>query len=229
MPGHRGACSKRKLDEAEQRRLIDEALADVDFSSLERGAPSLVAADAAATTYANALYEAAQDAGRLDEVRSATCRRVVRALAREAVARARALQPRVPVEAKRRIIAQLAAGRRRARRQGVLSCCSTTAASTLLPDLERGVRRALRARAARARGHADHRRSRSTTPRPTTCAGASRRRPASTSTIERRVDPAILGGVVLRMRDRLVDASVRARARRAAPLPAQVRLALCPS
>ena len=30
---------KRKLDEAEQRRLIDEALADVDFSSLEGGEP----------------------------------------------------------------------------------------------------------------------------------------------------------------------------------------------
>jgi F-type H+-transporting ATPase subunit b len=30
---------ERKLDEAEQRRLIDEALADVDFSSLEGGEP----------------------------------------------------------------------------------------------------------------------------------------------------------------------------------------------
>ena len=30
---------KRKLDESEQRRLIDEALADVDFSSLEGGEP----------------------------------------------------------------------------------------------------------------------------------------------------------------------------------------------
>jgi F-type H+-transporting ATPase subunit b len=30
---------KRTLDEAEQRRLIDEALADVDFSSLEGGEP----------------------------------------------------------------------------------------------------------------------------------------------------------------------------------------------
>ena len=30
---------KRKLDETEQRRLIDEALADVDFSSLEGGEP----------------------------------------------------------------------------------------------------------------------------------------------------------------------------------------------
>lgn len=30
---------KRKLDEAEQRRLIDEALQDVDFSSLEGGEP----------------------------------------------------------------------------------------------------------------------------------------------------------------------------------------------
>jgi len=30
---------KRKLDESEQRRLIDEALADVDFSSLEGGDP----------------------------------------------------------------------------------------------------------------------------------------------------------------------------------------------
>ena len=28
-------------------------------------------------------------------------------------------------------------------------------------------------------------------------------------TIDRRVDPAILGGIILRMRDRLVDASVR--------------------
>ena len=30
-------------------------------------------------------------------------------------------------------------------------------------------------------------------------------------TMERRVDPAIIGGVVLRVRDRIVDASVRRR------------------
>ena len=71
---------RERLDEAEQKRLIDEALADVDLSAVRdragRAGGTLMAEriEAGARVYATALYEAAVDAGR--SARStATCAR----------------------------------------------------------------------------------------------------------------------------------------------------------
>ena len=63
---------RARLDEAEQRRLIEEALADVDLSTLVPPEPAGGVdgrhVDPAGRVYANALHEAAGDAGRVPEV-----------------------------------------------------------------------------------------------------------------------------------------------------------------
>ena len=56
------------LDAADHKRLIDEAIGELDFSALQQGARTSAMA-VVARTYARALFEAAKDAGRIDEVR----------------------------------------------------------------------------------------------------------------------------------------------------------------
>ncbi len=64
--------TRKSLDGADQKRLVEEALAEVDFSTL--AGSGVVARNGArpmeeiARVYAQALFEAAQDAGRLDDV-----------------------------------------------------------------------------------------------------------------------------------------------------------------
>lgn len=167
-----------------------------------------MAADPAAQAYANALYEAAVDAGRLDAVRR-DLSAFVRALA-ETPALGRALfNPAFPTEAKKRVVGQMAVGGDDLvpKTIGVLL---DNGRITLLPDLEQlfveryeHEQRELTltlttaieiddAKAEELRGRLEQ----ST---------------GQKITLKRVVDPQILGGVVLRMRDRRVDASVRRR------------------
>ena len=68
--------TRKSLDSDDQKRLIEEALAEVDFSSLEgngsgevtRGGGEL-AVEEIARVYARALFEAAKDQGKLDAIR----------------------------------------------------------------------------------------------------------------------------------------------------------------
>jgi F-type H+-transporting ATPase subunit delta len=165
-----------------------------------------VAADPAALAYANALYEAAADVNRLDKVRK-DLSAFVRALA-ENPSLARALfNPSFPLEAKRRIIAQICTGADELVPKS-LNVLLDNGRFTLLVDLEQAYveryereQRELSIVVTTAIAIDDAK-----------AADLGKRLEAATGqkiTIDRRVDPAILGGIVLRMRDRLVDASVR--------------------
>ena len=59
--------TRKTLDSDDQRRLVEEALGELDFSAL--GARRTSAMEEIATVYARALFEAAQEQGRLDVVR----------------------------------------------------------------------------------------------------------------------------------------------------------------
>ncbi len=163
-------------------------------------------ADPAALAYANALYDAAEDAGRLDKVRK-DLHAFVRALA-ENPRLARALfNPSFPPEAKRRIIAQICTGADELVPKALIVLLDN-GRFTLLVDLDEAFveryereQRELAITVTTAIEIDDAK-----------AAELGKRLEEATGqriTINRRVDPAILGGIVLRMRDRLVDASVR--------------------
>ena len=110
--------------------------------------------------------------------------------------------PAFPDAAKKQILAQMTRGRRPARAQRAASCSSTTGASTRCPTSSRSCTRptSAAAPAARARAHdrrPDRRRRGRVDPRQ-----AGRRPAATRCTLERSVDASILGGVVVRVRDR---------------------------
>ena len=167
-----------------------------------------MAADPNAQAYANALYDAAVEAGRLDAVRR-DLSAFVRALA-ETRALARALfNPAFPSEAKKRVVNQMTIGGDDLVPK-TIHVLLDNGRIELLPDLEQlfveryeHEQRELTltlttaieiddAKAEELRGRLEQ----STGQR---------------ITLKRVVDPQILGGVVLRMRDRRVDASVRRR------------------
>jgi F-type H+-transporting ATPase subunit delta len=167
-----------------------------------------VAADPTALAYSNALYEAATDAGRLDAVRR-DLTAFVRALAENPMLARALFNPAFPVEAKKRVVAQIAEGGDELVPKAI-AVLLENGRITLLPDLEQlfveryeTEQRELTltlttaieiddAKAEELRGRLEQ----STGQR---------------ITLKRVVDPSILGGVVLRMRDRRVDASVRRR------------------
>jgi F-type H+-transporting ATPase subunit delta len=165
-----------------------------------------VANDPAALAYANALYDAAEDAKHLDKVRK-DLTSFVRALA-ENLPLARALfNPSFPVEAKRRIITQICTGADELVPKALIVLLDN-GRFNLVVDLQQGF------------DERYEREQRELTVTLTTAieiddakaADVGKRLEQATGqriTIHRRVDPAILGGVILRMRDRLVDASVR--------------------
>ena len=165
-----------------------------------------MAADPNAQAYANALYEAAVEAGRLDAVRR-DLSAFVRALA-ETRPLARALfNPAFPTEAKKRVVNQMTVGGDELVRKAIHVLLENGRVA-LLPDLEQLFveryeyeQRELAITVTTAIEIDDAK-----------AAELGKRLEAATGqkiTINRRVDPAILGGIVLRMRDRLVDASVR--------------------
>jgi F-type H+-transporting ATPase subunit delta len=168
----------------------------------------MAAVDPAARAYADALYEAAQETGRLDAVRKDLAA-FVRALA-ETRPLARALfNPAFPNDAKQRIVAQTLVGADELVPKAILVMLDN-GRITLLPDMEL------------AFAERYEREQRELTVILTTAieiddtkADEVRARLQQATgqhiTIKRVVDPAILGGVVLRMRDQLVDASLRRR------------------
>ena len=60
--------TRKSLDAADHQRLVSEALAEVDFSSLAGSEASEQLMEEIARVYANALFEAAQDTDQLDEI-----------------------------------------------------------------------------------------------------------------------------------------------------------------
>lgn len=165
-------------------------------------------ADAAVTPYAEALFEAADQANALDRVHRdlgafteavATTRDLSRAL----------FNPSFPTHAKSLIISKLAQGGEPLVEKS-LQVLLRNGRLSLLPDLNEAFDERYRAR------------ERSLAVRLTTAVPIDDRQAESlrkqlegatgqTVTLQRTVDPAILGGVVLRVRDLLVDASVRRR------------------
>lgn len=161
-----------------------------------------------ATPYATALYQAADEAQRLDAVDGGLA--AVADAVRENPALARALaNPAVPREAKGRVIAELCTGADEmvARFLGVLLEHRRLDALSEIQGVF-----AERVRLARGELAVEL-----TTAVPIDDATAqtveSQLREATglDVTMDRTVDPEILGGVVLRVRDRLVDASLRRR------------------
>jgi F-type H+-transporting ATPase subunit delta len=164
--------------------------------------------DPAARAYADALYEAAQEAGRLDAVRKELSA-FLRALA-ESHQLARAMfNPAFPNDAKQRIVAQVLTGADELVPKAI-NVMLENGRITLLPDMEaafaeryekeqRELTVTLTTAIALDDTKADEVRSRL------------QQATGQNITLKRVVDPAILGGVVLRMRDQMVDASVRRR------------------
>lgn len=165
-------------------------------------------ADATATPYAEALFTAARDAGKLKEV-NRDLSGFVRSLS-ESRELARALfNPAVPAEAKHRVLGAMT-------RTGEPLVASTLAVMLdrgrleLLPDVHEAFadryRREVREMAVTL-----------TTAIPIDDAQAEQVRgkleaaTGHTIDMQRNVDPAILGGVILRVRDTLIDASIRRR------------------
>ena len=165
-------------------------------------------ADAAATPFAEALYDAALAAGRLDAVNRDLA--AVRTAIDDAPDLARFLvNPAFPADAKRRVLDSMTAGG------------DQLVASFLNVLISHG-RLELLVDAAEAFAERYRREQRElavslTTAVPIDDAQADSLRQklesatGQTVTIRRTVDPSIVGGVVLRVRDLLVDASVRRR------------------
>lgn len=167
-----------------------------------------MAVEAGATTYAEALFVAAEAAGRIHEVQRDLAA-VTAALAESRPLARAVFNPAFPIDAKKRVIAQLAEG-------GdplvvnVIYVMLDNGRLGLLPDVERlltdryrslehEVPVTLTTAIAVDDALADELKSR--------LESASGRKVV----MERIVDPAIIGGVVLRVRDQLVDASIRRR------------------
>jgi len=165
-------------------------------------------ADAAAIPYANALFAAGEQAGRLDAVHrdlTAFCEAVV---AQRDLRRA-LFNPAFPIGSKSVILAKTCAGGEPLV-GNALQVLLQHGRLGLLADLQEAF-------AKRYRDHEHALAVELTTAVPIDAAQAESLRArleqatGQTVTVSPRVDPAIIGGVVLRMRDLLVDASVRRR------------------
>ena len=60
--------TRKSLDDADHKRLVEEALAEVDFSALAGTEPANKLMEEIARVYADALFEAAKDTDKLDEI-----------------------------------------------------------------------------------------------------------------------------------------------------------------
>ncbi len=165
-------------------------------------------ADDAATPYADALFRAAEQAGTLDATHR-DLSGVVRSVAENRDLSRVLFNPAFPVEAKRRVLAQVAAG-------------GDPLVGSFLRVLVDHGRLELLADAYEAFADRYRRRQRELAVHLTTAVaiddavadGLRRQLEQATGQsveITRAVDPAILGGIVLRVRDLLVDASLKRR------------------
>ena len=135
-----------------------------------------------APSTASALYEAAEDAGHLKQVAAATCNDLGSALAENAAAGARAVQPGVPAARQEGNPREAHARGRRARRPRAVLVLVDHGRLDELPEADR--RRSTSATqqaAARARGRAHDRHPDRRRRRPTSCAAGSPGRPARRS------------------------------------------------
>ena len=60
--------TRKTLDDADQRRLVEEALSELDFSGISSGAREQLMEELA-QVYARSLFEVALEQGKLDELR----------------------------------------------------------------------------------------------------------------------------------------------------------------
>ena len=206
---------RRQLDETEQRRLIDEAMADVDFSQFapaESGTASggrrVVAEliDHGGRVYAEALFRAAEEAGRVPAV-DADLRDFVESLASDRAALGSLLNPRLPHESKRRIVAALLKDADPLVRNAMLVLVDngrlellhdvSVAYAELAAEQERILD--IEVTTAVELGAAQVQQLQQSIEQAT---GLSAR-------LEAKIDPAIIGGIVLRARGVLLDASVQ--------------------
>ena len=194
---------------ADQQRLIDEALAEIDFSAARRE-PVVAAAH---RIYARALFEAAQEQGKLDAVHAQLQQlRDAVAVGRRAARAAREPRGRVAREGRRARAHR--PGRRRRRSSNFLRLLAEKGRAGELPRDRRRARRARRRREADARRRADdrdraHRRGLRPHPRPASRSASGRKVQAT-----RKVDPDLIGGIVLQAGSMRLDASVRGRLER---------------
>ena len=159
--------------------------------------------------YGAALVESAQAAGRLHEV--ARDLAAIGAAVAESRELAGALyNPAFPDAAKKQILAQMSEGADPLVRNALLVLVDNDRLDALA-DVVAVVARRRPARAPPARARAHDRGRRSTTPRPSRSAPSSPRPAARRSRSSAPSTPSILGGVIVRVRDRLVDLSVRGR------------------
>ena len=165
-------------------------------------------ADAAARPYADALYIAASDAGLLAE-----CNRDLAAFA-QALAGSRDLHralanPAFPAESKRRVLASMTAGG-----QPLVASFLNVLIDHGRLDLVADAQDAFAARYGREQNELSVQLTTAIPIDDAQADGLKRRLEEATGqsvSIRRSVDPSIIGGVVLRVRDLLVDASVRRR------------------
>ena len=206
---------RARLDEDEQRRLIDEALRDVDFAALSPSADlqedgSLMAerVDPGARVYANALHGAAAEADRVAGV-DRDLAELTQALAESRPLRRALFNPELPHAAKHRIVTRLLDQSDELLRNALLVMIDNGRLA-LLPDLQ----------VAYAELAAEEERILDvdvTTAVPLDKAEveALEKRVADAlgmdARVHARVDPAIIGGLVLQARGVLLDASVRRR------------------
>lgn len=165
-------------------------------------------ADPSATVYATAIYGAATDAGTADQV-GRDLASLVRALA-ETPGLGRVLwNPAVPSEVKGRVLAGLAGDSDPVLARS-LAVLLENGRLDLLPD----VQEAYASRYAAEHDELDVVLTTAIQISDEQAEGLRSELAAATGKsvrLERRIDPAILGGIVLRVRDLLVDASVRRR------------------
>ena len=140
---------RARLDAAEQKRLIDEALADVDFAALvpEGEQEGLVAEriEPAARVYADALYAAAERCGADAEV-DADLQALLGTLAGNRPLLLALANPAIPREAKKRDDAEAARATPRRSSETPRSCSPTTAGCRCAPTPPFALRRAGRRR-----------------------------------------------------------------------------------
>ena len=165
-------------------------------------------ADPSAIVYANAIYGAAADAGRAEEVGRGLSDLVTAIASTPALGRV-LWNPAVPPEAKARVLAELAEGSDAVLGRS-LAVLHENGRLPLLPDVQEAYARRYAEEndeldvvltTAVEISEAQTEELRETLARAT----------GKTIRLERRIDPAILGGIVLRVRGLLVDASIRRR------------------
>ena len=192
--------TRKALDDSDQKRLVEEALSEVDFSALaangSRGA-RLEPMEEIARVYADALFEVAEQKGKLDEVHE-QLDQFADALARDHDLQVVLLQPLLLLGGEARGIARAVSGPSRELVNFLELLAEKHRMPAILPH-PAALRRALGRGEEAARGDPDERgRARSTKVVEQVGREVERQTDREID-LESEVDPEILGGLVLRV------------------------------